>query len=78
MEPQDEAVHLRARGDIYILDLKQSLVGMDQAYTFVSNVAKNGGSVLFVGTKKQAQEPSPTPPTVAACPTSTPVGSAAC
>ena len=45
-----------ARGDIYILDLKHSLVGMDQAYTFVSNVAKNGGSVLFVGTKKQAQE----------------------
>ena len=45
-----------ARGDIYILDHKQSLMGMDQAYTFVSNVAKNGGSVLFVGTKKQAQE----------------------
>ena len=45
-----------ARGDIYILDLKQSLIGMDQAYPFVSNVAKNGGSVLFVGTKKQAQE----------------------
>ena len=45
-----------ARGDIYILDLKQSLMGMDQAYTFVSNVAKNGGSVLFVGTKKRAQE----------------------
>ena len=46
-----------ARGDIYILDLKQTLIGMDQAYTFVSNIAKNGGSVLFVGTKKQAQEP---------------------
>ena len=45
-----------ARGDIYILDLKQSLVGMDQAYTFVSHVAKNGGSVLFVGPTKQAQE----------------------
>ena len=45
-----------ARGDIYILDLKQSLMGMDQAYTFVSNIDKNGGSVLFVGTKKQAQE----------------------
>ena len=45
-----------ARGDIYILDLKQSLMGMDQAYTFVSNIAKNGGSVLFVGTKMQAQE----------------------
>ena len=45
-----------ARGDIYILDLKQTLIGMDQAYTFVSNITKNGGSVLFVGTKKQAQE----------------------
>ena len=46
-----------SRGDIYILDLKQTLLGMDQAYTFVSNLAKNGGTVLFVGTKKQAQEP---------------------
>ena len=45
------------RGDIYILDLKQTLIGMDEAYTFVSNLAKNGGSILFVGTKKQAQEP---------------------
>jgi small subunit ribosomal protein S2 len=45
-----------SRGDIYILDLKQTLLGMDQAYTFVSNLAKNGGTVLFVGTKKQAQE----------------------
>ena len=45
-----------SRGDIYIIDLKQTLIGLDQAYTFVSNVAKNGGSVLFVGTKKQAQE----------------------
>ena len=46
-----------SRGDIYILDLKQTLIGMDQAYTFISNLAKNGGTVLFVGTKKQAQEP---------------------
>ena len=45
------------RGDIYILDLKQTLVGMDQAYTFVSNLTHNGGTVLFVGTKKQAQDP---------------------
>ena len=45
------------RGDIYILDLKQTLIGMDDAYTFVSNLAKNGGTILFVGTKKQAQEP---------------------
>ena len=45
------------RGDIYILDLKKTLIGMDDAYTFVSNLAKNGGTILFVGTKKQAQEP---------------------
>ena len=58
-----------SRGDIYIIDLKQTLVGLDQAYTFVSELAKKGGTVLFVGTKKQAQEPSPTLPTSAACPT---------
>ena len=45
-----------SRGDIYILDLKQSLIGMDRAYTFVSELAKKGGTILFVGTKKQAQE----------------------
>ncbi|MBQ9953920.1 MAG: 30S ribosomal protein S2 [Eggerthellaceae bacterium] len=45
-----------SRGDIYIIDLKQTLIGMDKAYTFVSELAKKGGTVLFVGTKKQAQE----------------------
>ncbi len=45
-----------SRGDIYIIDLKQTLVGLDQAYTFVSEMARKGGTVLFVGTKKQAQE----------------------
>lgn len=44
------------RGDIYIFDLKQTLVGLDNVYTFVSQLAKKGGTVLFVGTKKQAQE----------------------
>ncbi|WP_165248379.1 30S ribosomal protein S2 [Adlercreutzia sp. ZJ141] len=44
------------RGDIYILDLKQTLIGLDEAYTFVSETARKGGTVLFVGTKKQAQE----------------------
>ena len=44
------------RGDIYILDLKKTLLGLDQAYTFVSELTKNGGTILFVGTKKQAQE----------------------
>ena len=45
-----------SRGDIYVLDLKQTLIGMDRAYTFVSELTKNGGTILFVGTKKQAQE----------------------
>ena len=44
------------RGDIYILDLKKTLVGLDQSYTFVAETAAKGGTVLFVGTKKQAQE----------------------
>ena len=44
------------RGDIYIIDLKQTLIGLDQSYTFVSELARKGGTVLFVGTKKQAQE----------------------
>ncbi|MCD8316318.1 MAG: 30S ribosomal protein S2 [Eggerthellaceae bacterium] len=45
-----------SRGDIYILDLKQTLIGLDEAYTFVSQLAAKGGVILFVGTKKQAQE----------------------
>jgi len=45
-----------SRGDIYIIDLKETLYGMDAAYTFVSETARKGGTVLFVGTKKQAQE----------------------
>ncbi|MBE6470751.1 MAG: 30S ribosomal protein S2 [Coriobacteriaceae bacterium] len=45
-----------SRGDIYILDLKQTLIGMDRVYSFVQQTASKGGTVLFVGTKKQAQE----------------------
>ncbi|MBQ9021577.1 MAG: 30S ribosomal protein S2 [Eggerthellaceae bacterium] len=45
-----------SRGDIYIIDLVKSLEGMDNAYSFVSELAAKGGTVLFVGTKKQAQE----------------------
>ena len=45
-----------SRGDVYILDLKQTLIGMDKAYTYVRELAKKGGTILFVGTKKQAQE----------------------
>ncbi|HEX8803241.1 MAG TPA: 30S ribosomal protein S2, partial [Acidimicrobiales bacterium] len=45
------------RNGIYIIDLQQTLSRIETAYTFVRDVVANGGSVLFVGTKKQAQEP---------------------
>ena len=45
------------RNGIYILDLKKTVLGADQAYTFLKETAAKGGKVLFVGTKKQAQEP---------------------
>ena len=44
------------RSGIYIIDLQQSLAFIDQAYDFVKETVSHGGSVLFVGTKKQAQE----------------------
>lgn len=43
------------RNDIYIIDLQKTAKKFEQAYEAVSNVAKNGGKILFVGTKKQAQ-----------------------
>lgn len=45
------------RNGIYILDLKQTMLGADKAYTFLKDTAAKGGTILFVGTKKQAQEP---------------------
>ena len=44
------------RGGIYIIDLQQTLELLEQAHGFVRNVAERGGSVLFVGTKKQCQD----------------------
>ena len=46
------------RDDIYIIDLQKTLACMEEAYTKISDIAKNGGTFLFVGTKKQAQEAS--------------------
>ena len=44
------------RNGIYILDLKQTVINGDRAYTMLRDTAAKGGTVLFVGTKKQAQE----------------------
>ena len=44
------------RNGIYIIDLQKTVKKLEEAYNFVKDVAANGQSVLFVGTKKQAQE----------------------
>jgi len=44
------------RNGIYIIDLQQSLSYIDRAYEFIKSTVARGGSVMFVGTKKQAQE----------------------
>jgi small subunit ribosomal protein S2 len=45
------------RNGIYIIDLQKTVKGLEKAYEFVREVSQNGGSVLFVGTKRQAQDP---------------------
>src|SRR3982075_4258550 len=44
------------RNGIYIIDLLQSLSYIDRAYEFVKETVAHGGSIMFIGTKKQAQE----------------------
>ena len=44
------------RNGIYIIDLQKTVKKLEEAYNFVRDIAADGGSVLFVGTKKQAQE----------------------
>ena len=44
------------RNGIYIIDLQQSLQDIDRAYEFVKETVAHGGTILFIGTKKQAQE----------------------
>ena len=47
-----------SRDDIYIIDLEKTAVCIEKAYTKIKEIAENGGSFLYVGTKKQAQEAS--------------------
>src|SRR5206468_11857166 len=44
------------RGGIYIIDLQQTLERLEEAHGFARNLAERNGTVLFVGTKKQAQD----------------------
>jgi small subunit ribosomal protein S2 len=45
------------RNGIYIIDLEQTLKRIETAYTFVRDTVADGGTILFIGTKKQAQDP---------------------
>ena len=55
--PKMKRFILTDRNGIYIVDLQQTLTYIDRAYEFVRETVAHGGTILFVGTKKQAQEP---------------------
>ena len=54
--PKMKRFILTERSGIHIIDLQQSLAYIDKAYDFVKDTVAHGGTILFVGTKKQAQE----------------------
>ncbi len=55
--PKMEPYIFTERNGIYIMDLQRTLKELSRAYKFVQDTTSRGGKVLFVGTKKQAQEP---------------------
>jgi small subunit ribosomal protein S2 len=55
--PKMKRFIMTERNGIYIIDLQQSLTYINDAYEFVKETVAHGGTILFVGTKKQAQEP---------------------
>jgi len=54
--PKMERYIFTERNGIYIIDLQKTVKKVEEAYNFVKSVAETGGTVLFVGTKKQAQD----------------------
>jgi small subunit ribosomal protein S2 len=54
--PKMKRFIMTERNGIYIIDLQQSLAYIDRSYAFVKDTVAKGGTVMFVGTKKQAQE----------------------
>jgi small subunit ribosomal protein S2 len=54
--PKMKRFIMTERNGIYIIDLQQSLAYIDRSYAFIKETVAKGGSVMFVGTKKQAQE----------------------
>ena len=59
LEPEDGSLYLRrftGRNGTYIIELQKHVGKVDEAYQFVRTTVADGGTILFVGTKKQAQE----------------------
>lgn len=54
--PKMQAYIYTERNGIYIIDLQKTVKKLEEAYNFVRELSTNGGTLLFVGTKKQAQE----------------------
>jgi len=48
---------LGERNGIYLIDLRKTLTGIESGYAFVRDLVADGGTILFVGTKKQTQGP---------------------
>jgi len=55
-DPRMKQFIFTQRNGIHIIDLQQTVIKLNEAYGFVRDLAANGGTLLFVGTKKQAQE----------------------
>ncbi|MBA7644015.1 30S ribosomal protein S2 [subsurface metagenome] len=55
-DPRMKPYIFTERNNIYIIDLQQTVKLVEVAYDFIREISRNGGNVLFVGTKKQAQE----------------------
>ncbi len=54
--PKMKRFILTERNGLYIIDLQQSLAYIDRSYAFIKEIVAKGGTIMFVGTKKQAQE----------------------
>ncbi len=54
--PKMKRFIMTERNGIYIIDLQQSLAYIDRSYAFIKEIVAKGGTIMFVGTKKQAQE----------------------
>ena len=55
-DPKMKPYIFTERNNIYIIDLQQTVKLVEIAYDFIREISSNGGNILFVGTKKQAQE----------------------